>query len=242
MGIKSRSLFSLLKAIYMKLNEISSVIINDLWAGTTTPLSTRSLISQEQIEDEIIAERELITKEWLLRGALSPWDLAYSINCIEVSCDDMNKCPCKSIPGKITQHFEIPQLLQGIGGSSLLFVGSTDKMVSYNIYYDINALGYQKYRKKGIRATGNEEPYVYVDRSINANGMHDVWLFNAPLIKYVSVVGIFREPRQLEQFTCCDTEEFLEMGSISSEIIRRILAKKVSLYRATLPAAPQITS
>lgn len=149
----------------------------------------------------------------------------------------MNQCPCKGLPGKITQHFEVPQLLQGIGGAALLFVGSTDKMISYKIYYDIKSLNYQKYRKRPI-----DEPYVYIDRSLNKNGMHDVWLFNAPFVKYVTVVGLFRDPRQLEQFSCCDSNEYLEMGSISSELIRRILAKKVALYRVSLPPAPQITA
>lgn len=221
----------------MTLEQCSSAIINELFGGNLISLSNRGLISQEQIEDEVIAERELIIKEWYLRGSLSKWDMALSVTCISVDCDDMNKCPCKGLPGKVTQHFEIPQLLQGIGNVALLFVGSTDKSVSYKIYSDLKSIKYQKYRKKALN-----EPYVYVDRTINKNGMHDVWLFNAPFVKYVSVVGIFRDPRQLEQFSCCDSNEYLEMGSLSSEIIRRILAKKVSLYRTLPPPANQITS
>lgn len=221
----------------MTINQLSSAIINEIFSGALIPLSNRALLSQEQLEDEIISERELILREWYLRGTLAIGDIILSVRCIPVQCDDMNQCPCKGLPGKITQHFEIPQLLQGLGGAALFFVGSTDKMISYKIYYDIKSLNYQKYRKRPI-----DEPYVYVDRSLNKNGMHDVWLFNAPFVKYVTVTGVFRDPRQLEQFSCCDSNEYLEMGSISSEILRRILAKKVSLYRTLPPPANQITA
>lgn len=221
----------------MTLSQLSSAIINELFGGNLIPLSNRALISQEQLEDEVIAERELILREWYLKGTLTLWDMAFSVHCIPVNCDDMNQCPCKGLPGKITQHFEVPHLLQGLSNVALLFVGSTDKMVSYKVYYDIKSLKYQKYRKRPI-----DEPYVYVDRALNKNGMHDVWLFNAPFVKYVTITGIFRDPRQLEQFSCCDSNEYLEMGSISSEILRRILAKKISLYRTLPPPANQITS
>lgn len=47
----------------MTINEIASAIINDLFGGNLVPLSNRSLISMEQIEDEVVAERSLIAKE-----------------------------------------------------------------------------------------------------------------------------------------------------------------------------------
>lgn len=47
----------------MKLNEISSAIFNDLFGGSMRPVSNRSLLSLEQLEDEIIAERSLILRE-----------------------------------------------------------------------------------------------------------------------------------------------------------------------------------
>lgn len=47
----------------MTINEIASAIINDLFGGNLIPLSNRSLISMEQIEDEVVAERSLIAKE-----------------------------------------------------------------------------------------------------------------------------------------------------------------------------------
>lgn len=47
----------------MELSKIASAILNDLWGGNFIPESNRALISLEQIEDECIAEREMIIKE-----------------------------------------------------------------------------------------------------------------------------------------------------------------------------------
>ena len=47
----------------MELNKIASAILNDLWGGNLIPLSNRSLISLEQIEDEVIEERSSIIRE-----------------------------------------------------------------------------------------------------------------------------------------------------------------------------------
>lgn len=221
----------------MQLNQIASAILNDLWGGNLIPLSNRSLISIEQIEDECIAERELIIKEWYLRNQISKNDLAIAINCIEVDCKDQNKCTCKALPNKIGQHFEIPQLLGGLGKDAILFIGSTDRSISYKVYYNLESSKFHQYKRKN-----SNKPYVYIEKTPNENGMYDGWIFNAPLVKYISVIGIFKDPRQLERYGCCDNNEYLDMRTISSEIIRRILAKKVQLYRAATPPATQITS
>ena len=72
--------------------------------------------------------------------------------------------------------------------------------------------------------------------------MYDGWVFNAPLAKYISVIAVFEDPRQLEGFNCCEGSEYLELGPISSELIRRILAKKAALYRQPSLPTSQITS
>ena len=221
----------------MTLNQTASAIINDLFGGNMIPSSNRSLLSIEQMEDEVIAERVLIAKEWYLRNQLKPIDLAYSINCIEIDCANQNKCPCKDIPAKYVQHFEIPKLMTGLGRDAIVFIGSVDRAVSYRVYYNLEAIKYQKYRRRDA-----DRPYVYIEKTPNANGMYDGWLFNAPLAKYISVMAVFEDPRQLESFNCCEGGEYLEMGPISSELIRRILAKKVSLYRQLPPPTNQITS
>jgi len=39
---------------------------------------------------------------------------------------------------------------------------------------------------------------VYIDTTPNANGMYDGFIFNAPLLKSISIIAIFKDPRQLE--------------------------------------------
>jgi len=221
----------------MELNKIASAILNDLWGGNLIPLSNRALISLEQIEDEVLEERISIIKDWYNQNKLNKYDLAFSLNCIEVDCKDPNKCPCKSVPGTLIQHFEIPQLMDGIGRDALLYIGSTDRTTSYRVYYNLKAAEYQKYRRRDVH-----KPYVYIEKTPNENNMYDGWIFNAPFVKYIAVIGIFKDPRQLDIFGCCDSTDYLDLGSISSEIIRRILAKKTQLYRSVPPPATQITS
>lgn len=218
----------------MELNKIASAIINDLWGGNLIPMSNRSLISQEQIEDEVIEERVAIIREWYLQSKIHINDLAYAINCIDIDCSDANKCSCKTLPVKNAQHFEIPQLIDTLGKDAIIYIGSTDRKVSYNVYFNLEAAEYQKYKKTRIH-----KPYVYIEKTPNENNMYDGWIFNAPFVKHIAMIGIFRDPRQLEAFGCCDSADYLDMGPISNEIIRRIVAKKTQLYRTASPAASQ---
>jgi hypothetical protein len=55
----------------------------------------------------------------------------------------------------------------------------------------------KKYRKRG-----KNRPWVYIDVTPNSEGLLDCYIFNAPLLKQISVVGIFKDPRQLEDFQC----------------------------------------
>ena len=221
----------------MTVSEIAAAILNDLWGGNMIPPSNRSLLSLEQLEDEVVAERMSIIKDFYFSNRLYRNDLALAVNCVEVDCDDMNKCPCKTVPGRITQHFEIPQLMDGLGKDAIVFIGSTDRAHSFKIYSSLEAAEYQQYKK-----TNKLKPYVFIDRTPNKNNRYDGWLFNAPFVKYISIAGIFKDPRDLEAFNCCESTQYLDMGSISHEIIRRLLAKKTQLYRTLPPPTTQITS
>jgi len=48
----------------------------------------------------------------------------------------------------------------------------------------------QKYRKRG-----KNKPWVYVDVTPNKDGLLDCYIFNAPLIKQVSIMAIFKDLR-----------------------------------------------
>ena len=225
----------------MNVNQIASAIINDLFSGNLVSLSNRAMISQEQIEDECIEARCAIIKDWYLKNMLNLGDMMVAINCVEVDCKDQNKCSCMSslANAKMAKHFEIPQLMPGLGVDALAFVGSTDRSHAFKIYYNLEAIKcqqhYQKYRKRP-----NNKPFVYIEKTPNENGMYDCWIFDAPFVQYIAVIGIFKDPRQLEKYNCCDDIDYLEMGAISNEIKNRILQKKIQLYRTSAPPAAPV--
>ena len=225
----------------MNVNQIASAIINDLFSGNLVSLSNRALISQEQIEDECIEARSAIIKDWYLKNILNLGDMMVAINCIEVDCKDQNKCSCMSslANAKMAKHFEIPQLMPGLGVDALAFVGSTDRSHAFKVYYNLEAIKYQQHYQK-YRKRPNNKPFVYIEKTPNENGMYDCWIFDAPFVQYIAVIGIFKDPRQLEKYNCCDDIDYLEMGAISNEIKNRILQKKIQLYRTPAPPAAPV--
>ena len=225
----------------MNVNQIASAIINDLFSGNLVSLSNRAMISQEQIEDECIEARCAIIKDWYLKNILNLGDMIVAINCVEVDSKDQNKCSCMSslANAKMAKHFEIPQLMPGLGVDALAFVGSTDRSHAFKVYYNLEAIKYQQHYQK-YRKRPNNKPFVYIEKTPNENGMYDCWIFDAPFVQYIAVIGIFKDPRQLEKYNCCDDIDYLEMGAISNEIKNRILQKKIQLYRTSAPPAAPV--
>lgn len=211
--------------IYEKL---TSAIFNDIQSGLRGFTSNISM-SLEQLEDDIIDERLQILKEYSLKGTLPKQDLLLSINCINVDCKSIENCPCTN-EEDITPHFEIPQLLNDFGTeNSIEYIGSLNKQNPFLVYTSYNSLLYQKYRKRG-----KDKPYVFIDITPNNNNMLDCFVFNAPMLKQVSVVGIFKDPRQLENYDCC-LDEVENMTFVNNEIKRRLTEKKIRFYRQLAP-------
>lgn len=215
----------------MELSQITSAIINDVYSGLAG-MNANINISFDQIEDEVIAKRQVVIREMYNKGLLKAEDLMVSINCIEVDCADPVKC-CAESSGKTALHFEIPQLMEGIGADALKFVGSADRSVSYDVYFDKSTTNSHKYKRRGA-----DSPYVYIERTPNENQMYDGWIYNLPFVKKISVIGIFKDLRQLEELNCCNTPDFLDFGIVSDEVRARITKEKLQYYRQNL-AQPQ---
>ena len=212
-------------------SKLASAIFNDIVSGLRGYHHNISL-SIEQLEDDIIDERMLIMKEYSLKGILPIRDLLVSINCIPVDCKDLDKCNCKSsYTGNPVAHFEIPQLLNDYGEQSIDYIGSTDKQNPFLWSTSTQSFSYFKYRKRG-----KQKPYVYIDTTPNQNGMYDCYLFNAPMLKQISITAVFKDPRQLEQFSCCSDYSEDNFSWINSEIKKRLTQKKLFYYRQV--AAP----
>lgn len=216
----------------MTLDKIASAIYNDVKGGIAG-MSANENLSLEQLQDEVIEERQAVMKEWFLKNLLNKKDYLFALNCVNVDCKDMSGCKdvcCNAdVIGKKVQHFEIPQLMNDLGDDAIEFIGSTDRMVKYTVYTDPSSLSFQKYKKRP-----SNKPYVYVEKTPNSNNMYDCWLFNAPFAKKVTVIGIFKDLRQLEDF-CIGDVEFLDFGPISSEVKRRLTEKKIKYYRQLYP-------
>ena len=229
---------------WTSIRRLADAIANDVRSGLRGYHQNMSM-SIEQLEQDIIDMRLLIIKEYMVKGILPIQDLLMSLNCIPVDCDSLDKCGCNAsnCGSDPIAHFEIPQLLFDYGlKQAVYYIGSPNKQVPYLVYTKpfnkISTL--QKYRKRG-----KNKPWVYIDVTPNQRGLLDCYIFEAPLIKQISVVGIFKDPRELESFQCnCENEsDETKMDSnlnfLDSVIKERLLKQKFFYYRqAAVPLKP----
>lgn len=215
----------------MILDKLVSAIHNDVAAGLRG-YHTNMSMSREQTADDIIDMRLQIIKEYSLKGILPYKDLLTEINCIPVDCKNIENCRCKKEFGTPTMHFEIPQLLNDYGAQAIQYIGSTDKQLSFLWYTSLPSFTYSKYKRRKIT-----KPMVFIDTTPNENGMYDCWVFNAPLLKEVSVIAIFKDPRQLERYSCCSSETLEDdnFNFINNEIKQRLTKLKLYYYRQVTP-------
>lgn len=207
--------------------------MNHVYSGTSG-LNSNLKISHEQLMDEVVAERNIILKEYLLKGIMNFQEMFSAINCVEVNCDYMSKC-CNLQAGEKALHFEIPPIMYINGVNTIKFIGSIDRKFKYIVYTD-DSYRFHSYKKRGAN-----KPYVYVDTAVNSNGNLDCYIFNAPMVKYISVVALFQDPRKLMEWDCCNSnpDSYLDCGILSDEIIRRLSEKYLRWYRQNqVPTLP----
>lgn len=188
---------------WTSIERLADAVFNDVVSGLRGYHQNMSM-SKEQLQEEIVQMRLAVIKEYMLKGILPIDDLVMAINCIPVDCDTLDKCRCNGTAcGTPTAHFQIPQILLDFGlGNSIKYIGSSDRQHPFLVYtHNIDKIkNIQKYRKRG-----KNRPWVFIDVTPNSEGLIDCYIFEAPLIKQVSVTAIFKDPRQLEDFQCnCD--------------------------------------
>lgn len=216
----------------MAYSKLASAIYNDIVGGLRGYSSTPT-ISLDQLEDEVAEERLSLIKQYTLKGIIPKNDLLRTISCIPIDCKDIENCSsCQKndiFEGTPTMHFEIPLLLTDFGGVGIDYIGSPDLQHPFIVYTRANDLKYRKY-KRYIK----KKPYVYINVSPNENGMCDCWVFNAPFIKRVTVIGVFKDERQLSMFGCDCEPDMSNMSFLDSEIKERLTKKKLYYYRQLL--------
>lgn len=219
--------------MYNHIEKLASAIRNDVVSGLRG-YHTNLSMSTEQLCQDIVDERLQILKEYSLKGILPVKDLYISINCIPVDCKDIERCRCgiqDKASGPPIAHFEIPQVLGDYGDLSIDYIGSVDRQFPFAFYTSSVTFRYHKYRKRG-----KDRPYVWIDTTPNENGMYDCFVFNAPLLSSVSITAIFKDLRQLENYSCCTDMQDDNMSFIDNEIKKRLTEKKVRYYRALATA------
>ena len=205
-------------------SKLASAIYNDVVSGLAG-ITSNPTMSLEQLEDDVVDERLQIIKEYSLKNLIPRKDLMMSINCIDVDCKSLDKCPCGQNLTKPELHFEIPQLINDFGENSVEFIGSINRETQYKIYTS-TSFQYHKYSRRGAN-----HPYVYIETTPNENNMYDGWIFNAPFTKKILLIAIFKDPRQLTQFDCCAGDDLENYTFISTEIKKRLTEKKLRYYR-----------
>lgn len=219
------------------INRLASAIYNDIVGGLRGYHSNPS-ISIQQLEDDVIQTRISVAKEYALKGILPVKDMLEAINCIPVDCKDLDRCNCNSTyVGKPQLHFTIPQLmLDCFGTETVSYIGSTDRQNPFIVYQTMPIASiYSKYRRRA-----QNKPFVYLDTVPNNFGWIDGYIFNAPFIKEISVVAIFKDPRELENFKCCPTDDASQsFGILDDEVRKRITSRYIQYYRqSAMPIIP----
>lgn len=219
----------------MTLEQLTSAIYNNVMTGLRgTTINTPFTL--DQVEDEIIQERMSIIKQYAAKNLLPLKDLMYAIRCIEVDCEALDRCPCNTshLNGTTAKHIEIPQTYNDLGEQSIDYVGSTDGMIEYTIYTD-DAYKYHKYKRRGA-----DNPYVWIDTTPNETGYYDAFIFNAPpMLATLLVRMIPKDIRQLRKYSCCLSENAINISFIDGEIEASLTKKFLQYYRQmAVPITP----
>ena len=215
----------------MYIEKLASQIRNDVVSGLRGYHQNQSM-NMDQLEDEVVACRLEILHQYFLKGIFPITDLLIAINCVNVDCESLERCSCREYNSDDTlvAHFQIPQVVSYYGKQAIDYIGSTDRRNKFQIITSLTELENRKYKKRGT-----EKPYVWIDYSPNSNGMLDCFIFNAPFLEQVSVVGVFKDPRQLNQYHCCNTDELngpdINMSFVDQLVKDKLTKEKLYYYR-----------
>ena len=224
----------------MYIEKLASQVRNDVVSGLRGYHQNLSM-NMDQLQDEIVACRLSILNELFTKGIAPIKDLLIAINCVNVDCESLERCSCGKVSDgdTITAHFQIPQIVTTYGRQAINYIGSTDRQNKFNVITSLSELQNRKYRRRGLN-----KPYVWIDFVPNKDGMLDCFLFNAPFVRQVSVVAVFKDPRQLNRYSCCNTEE-LNGPDVNNSFVDQLIKDKITkekLYYYRQCAAPRLSN
>lgn len=187
-------------------------------------------IPMQMLEDELVQTRAAILYKYAMSNRLPFKDLYLSIDCVDLDCHAIASC-CGEEFGEKVPRFEIPQIFVG-SDESIQYIGTIDKMHKFKVYTSPSLFKFHKYKMMG-----NKKPFVYLDMTPNENNHLYGYVFNAPLLEKISVSAIFKDPRELEDFLCCeyDFENYGNLNFIDTEAVDTVVNKYLKYYRQLYP-------
>lgn len=209
----------------MIVSKTASAVYNDVVSGMSGYEANLNM-SLQQLEDECVEEFLQVIKEYSLKNIIPLKDLAYTLSCLDVDCARLEKCCDLDGYSTPVAHTEIPQIVNDFGELSVLYFGSIDKQVPFKVYTSPTSFRYQKYKMHR-----KNKPFVYIDTTPNSNNRYDCYLFNVPLLEKVSITAVFKDPRQVEEFSCCEMQDTDNMSFVTTEVKKRLIEKKLRYYR-----------
>ena len=211
----------------MNISKIASAAYNNIISGLAGYEATAN-ISIQQLEDEICEERLNLAYQLYLKNTLPVDDLYASLNCIQVDCDYIGKC-CAIDQGGMGQtkvaHFVVPPIAVALKEKAVRWVGSVDHLTKFKVFFS-EAFRFNKYNSRR-----KDKPYVYIDPTVNSDGMMDGYIFNAPMLERLSITAIFKDDRKLEEYDCCSIPAEDNLTILDASVKDSIVKKYINYYR-----------
>lgn len=211
----------------MTLAEMASAVRNHVVDGLNGVSATS--FSIEQLQDEIIQTTAAVIIKLTTQGLLDINKLTQRIDGIRIECKDLS-ANCSVTSAIEAPHFLIPNVNRA-SQEPIQFLGTIDGDLSFKIYYD------RDYRYHKYRLATSRKPFAWVSTTPDADGMHDVFLFNMGRyneLKFISMDALFDNPYDLlktpyfDQFT---SAEFYAPSYVQKEVIDTLTQQYVNYYR-----------
>lgn len=219
----------------MYIEKLASQIRNDVVSGLKG-YHTNLSMNMDQLQDEVVACRLSILNDLYTKGIAPIKELLIAINCVKVDCKSLERCSCGR-QGNTIRHFEIPQIVTTYGNQAINYIGSVDRQNKFKVLTSLSEFQNRQYRR-----VKSNKPYVWIDFAPNENGMLDCFLFDAPLVDQISIVAVFKDPRQLNKYSCCNNDE-LNGPDTNNTFIDQLIKDKLTkekLYFYRQAAAPRL--
>jgi hypothetical protein len=225
----------------MLLEQLRDQVHNNVIAGIRS-LTVNASHSPQQIEDELVSEYQTVLREFMLRGYLVKSDFYRKIACVPVECgtmegccpidgmDDYNRTPVQTV--------RLPEIITDYGSEGVSYIGSVDMSTSYTVYFSRSSASAHKYRMRG-----GDKAFAYIEPATLDGGFVKGYIFNAPLAQMVSIIAMFKDPRQVAEYDCCSKEVDFPNHFIATEMVKRLTEKYLRYYRqmATPPTPSDLT-